>query len=163
MHERIALTGKRGAGRFTLVDDGDVPLVIPYRWSLDTPSRRVEYARAWSADFPGGSIRMHVLIAGRYVDHANGDGLDNRRENLRPATAGQQMFNTRKRAGCSSAFKGVSWDKKTGKWVAYIGGPRTGRRVLGRFTDEIEAARTYDAAATDLFGPFARVNFPPAH
>jgi hypothetical protein len=161
MVERIALIGKRGAGRYSLVDDGDYDWMCAYHWHLDTPNGK-EYART---QLPGGGhVRMHVLIMGRPgIDHANGDGLDNRRENLRDATWVQQMQNRAKSPGCSSQFKGVSWSRQHGRWYAYCGTSGKGRRFLGLFTDEIEAARAYDAAATEMFGAFARLNFPPAH
>jgi hypothetical protein len=60
---------------------------------------------------------------------------------------------------CTSRFKGVSWDKSKGKWVAQI--KRTGRqRHLGRYDDEIAAAEAYDEAARETWGEHARLNFP---
>ena len=59
----------------------------------------------------------------------------------------------------TSRFKGVSWDRHTRKWIAKIGfnGKQT---YLGLFEDEIEAALTYDEAATRLHDEFAWLNFP---
>lgn len=108
--------------------------------------------------------RLHALLMPecKRVDHINGNGLDNRRCNLRPATRSQNGGNRGKQITVSaSKFKGVS--RKNGKWKlkwrwqAYIGG--VGRRMhLGYFTSELEAARAYDAAAVRLFGEFARTN-----
>jgi hypothetical protein len=59
----------------------------------------------------------------------------------------------------------VSFDKKCKKWQACIciGEHRSSagkHKTLGYFTDETEAARTYDAAARKYFGEFANLNLP---
>ncbi|MGW8565640.1 AP2 domain-containing protein [Isoptericola sp. NPDC055881] len=106
------------------------------------------------------SILMHTLITGwPYVDHINGNGLDNRRANLRPATHADNMHNYRRPRHNTSGFKGVSWRKAKGAWVANI--KLHGRqRYLGAYATREEAARAYDVAALELHGEFARLNFP---
>ena len=104
-------------------------------------------------------ILMHVVVCGySRPDHVNGNGLDNRESNLRPATRSQNAMNQPKRLG-TSRFKGVSWHRKSGKWLCQIVKDRK-IYVLGYFTDEIEAACAYDRKAVELFGEFARLNFP---
>ena len=97
------------------------------------------------------------------VDHINGNGLDCRRENMRQATRSQNSYNCRKHAGGTSRYKGVSWNKTNKKWFVQIaisvGGQRS-FRYLGRFEDEVEGALAYDRAAQEMFGEFARLNFP---
>jgi len=61
--------------------------------------------------------------------------------------------------GVSSAFKGVSWDRVNRRWLVVISCNRKQRHV-GRFDSEEAAARAYDAAAAELFGEFAYLNFP---
>jgi len=104
---------------------------------------------------------MHILITGykigRRVDHINGNGLDNRRSNLRIATSQQ---NNRNRKICNlntSGFKGVRLDRN--KWRAdiRIDGKR---KNLGRFVNPEAAAAAYDEAARKYFGEFATLNFP---
>ena len=56
----------------------------------------------------------------RGLDHANGDGLDNRWCNLRLATYGQNSANAGKRSNNTSGRKGVTWSKRAGKWEAQI-------------------------------------------
>ena len=92
------------------------------------------------------------------VDHQDGDGLNNQRNNLRPATRQQNMRNGFKRAGCSSQFKGVCWAKREAKWVAKI---RVNKRLLhlGYFIQEHLAAAAYSDAAKQFFGEFARTNY----
>lgn len=89
------------------------------------------------------------------VDHINGNGLDNRRVNLRLATSLQNQGNSRKRRNASSYYKGVSWYKPLKKWRAQI---KVDKHVihLGYFVSEEEAAIVYQEAAIAHFGEFAR-------
>ena len=103
-------------------------------------------------------ISKHRWFAQRVGNHRNHDGLDNRRDNLRPATQTQNNGNQRCTRGVSR-FKGVSWYERHGKWFARI--QHEGRRrSIGYFKDELVAAEAYDAAARELFGEYACVNFP---
>lgn len=153
MVQRIPLANGRG---FALVDDADAELVSGHRWRIKV-APNTSYARATGPRPARREIGMHTLIAGyAFTDHADGDGLNNQRYNLRPADwlRNAQNRGLQRRAG-SSSYKGVCWHKTQGKWMAYIA-----HRHLGYFTDEIAAARAYDAAAHDLFGEYARPNFP---
>lgn len=74
-----------------------------------------------------------------HIDHIDGNGLNNRMENLREATASQNMMNTRLRSDNTSGVKGVSFDKSKGKWHAYININRK-RKNIGYF-DTFEEAK----------------------
>lgn len=108
------------------------------------------------------TIYMHRVIAGAKrgseADHVNGDTLDNRRENLRTCSVSENRRNYhRRKEGYSSRFKGVTWDKSRGLWAVGIKVDR--RRIhVGRFADEIVAAKAYNAAASRLHGVFACPN-----
>jgi HNH endonuclease len=149
------------AGVQAVVDASDFPLISQYVWSLD-PQRRYAVAYLDPRDWTK-CVRMHRLImdarAGEVVDHINGDGLDNRRSNLRVCLQAENSRNRRKGEGFSSRFKGVSLVKgrREKPWRAQI---RHGEKVrcLGYFSLEEEASRAYDEAAIALFGAFARVN-----
>lgn len=144
-------------GQPVFVDAADLPWVQSRRWHLrktDTTYYAVTYLK-------GRKVGMHEILAGqKFVDHQNCNGLDNRRENLRPCTRQQNTWNCRKlRTTCSSRFKGVSKvANRQHSFESYI--TKGGKRVkFGRFFDEIAAALCYDIAAVNLFGRFARPNF----
>ena len=109
------------------------------------------------ADGKQKKFKMHNLILGiKYVDHIDGNGLNNGRGNLRPCTNSQNQQNTRARGG-ASGFEGVSWIKSKGRWkVAFNHDRKT--HFVGYFDNEIEAARAYNAAILPLAGEFARLN-----
>ena len=105
---------------------------------------------------------MHRLILGitcdSQGDHINGDGLDNRRANLRPVTHAQNMQNRR---GNGPTFKGIYCVERTTRnpWMAKIAVAKK-QIYLGYYATPEDAARAYDEAAKKYFGEFARLNFP---
>lgn len=165
-------------GRFALVDVEDFERLSAHRWHLKRkagdPGRF--YAQRTIRVGSGSAARktavtMHREIMGHppgaVVDHRNGDGLDNRRSNLRITDVRGNCTNvTSSKLQKRGGFKGVSWNANAGKWQASIGGGEVkanGKRrllYLGLFTDPADAARAYDRAALQHFGEFAALNFP---
>jgi hypothetical protein len=89
------------------------------------------------------------------IDHINGNPSDNRLANLRPATRTQNLINSKLRVDNSSGFKGVSWNKKSEKWVAQIQ-IRGKRHRIGFFDCPREAHHAYMEEARAHYGEFAR-------
>lgn len=163
----VWLFGKLAAGRVALVDDADFDLVRQFPWTLqeDTREGRLVHGpyavtRVITLEGKVAPLAMHKLLTRwALTDHINHDTLDNRRANLRPASATQNSANRRKGPGKTSKYKGVHWNGRDKTWVASIG--LNGRKKhLGRFADEESAARAYDTAALDAWGEYAHLNFP---
>jgi hypothetical protein len=148
-------------GKFAKVDLEDFPLVASYRWRATVHARTFYAVTTTPRKMGHKDIYMHRFLInapeGKTVDHVNGDGLDNRRHNVRFATPVQQSANTGRHKRNQSGFKGVSLEVKTGKWRARIfsGGKEV---CLGQFPTKESAAAAYDAAAKRLRGEFARTN-----
>jgi len=155
-------------GQYAIVDDDDFAWLSLRKWCAARAVNGVFYAvrRVW---WPGGKRRqrtvyMHVLIArvmgpvADQVDHQDGNTLNNRRSNLRPATQSQNLRNRKKQIKTTSRFKGVYWHKAERKWMARIMVNKK-RLFLGQFSDEVQAALAYDEAARKHFGEFAKLNF----
>ena len=162
--KEIPLTGKHGYGRVALVDDEDYALVSHRKWHAKVDEGGRIYA-CTSINTPSGTrhVRMHKLLTGyTLTDHRNGNGLDNQRHNLRPATNAQNVMNKGARPDNTSGFKGVT--REAHGWRAVIKA-NGARRHLGYFSTPELAARAYDAAAVEMHGEFARFNFPddPQH
>lgn len=174
--KEIPLANGKG---IALVDDSDYELVSKHRWFRSSPrsgrnGRRYHYAQTKKGQRPNRTtVSMHRLIMGvegygTQVDHINGDGLDNRRENIRVCTISDNAahsFHGRGRPNLYTHFKGVTrLDGKDGItrcWMARIGDGNNHRTAyLGTFRTAEEAAKAYDKAAKQLYGAFAKLNFP---
>lgn len=143
----------QGPAWFVAVDACRAEALASVRW------RKSGGDGCWYALHPRTDKSLHRLLMGspdEFVDHANGNTLDNRSINLRLATPLQSSHNRGKTAGCTSRFKGV-YRNRRGYWVAEI--VVEGERLyLGVFADEEVAAWAYDEAARKHFGRYARVN-----
>ncbi len=148
----------------TLVDDGDFLSLSQWKWRCDP-----QYGYAIRTKYLGKGldgkkkttiVRMHREIIkpenGKEVDHINGDRLDNRRSNLRPAT---RQENSRNKLPNPGKFtKGICWREGRNKWQTSIS-VNNKSVYLGLFSEKHVALEAYDNAAKKYFGEFARLNF----
>lgn len=138
---RIPLRAKDGSVRaYVTVDAVDADWVNRWRWAL---SGGYAYRTA-RVDGRKVTVWLHRALLGLVPgdriegDHIDRDRLGCRRSNLRILTGAANSQNVGARGG-SSQYRGVSWDKAKGKWLAQA---RAGgmNHHLGRFSTELEAA-----------------------
>lgn len=153
MSREIELT----KGYKTIVDDDKYEWLNSYKWHARVkPSGNVYAERS---DSQRRSIKMHQLLLpcpdGFLPDHKDGNGLNNRMDNLRIATYVQNRANQPHRN--SSGYKGVF--KHKNKWMVRM--LKDGRKTcFGNYDTPEEAARVRDKYAKELHGEFAWLNFP---
>jgi HNH endonuclease len=152
--QRRSNGNQRNVGLVALVDDEDYEFLSQWNWSAVSTHRRNSGYAMRLDNRTGKTFLMHRVIldapSGAEVDHINGNGLDNRRANLRFATRQQGQANRRVFKSNKSGFKGVHFDKVTGKWKMVFS---------AHFDTAEEAARTYDKLAKMVFGDYAKGNF----
>jgi hypothetical protein len=154
----ISLTQNKSA----IIDSEDYDNVKNHTWYANKRDG-IWYAESGRVGNKGNSIHRLILNvnSNEQIDHINGDGLDNRKCNLRIVSNQQNKFNSRKqktrnRKMCLSKYKGVS--KNNNKWYSRI--VKDGTIIyLGTFNTEEDAARAYDSKAIELFGKYAKINF----
>ena len=150
-------------GKYAIVDPEDYEQLARYKWYALRNGREYYAVR----NVPAGKdrrkdLRMHQVIMGtaegKFIDHINHNGLDNRKANLRIVTKQQNNWNRRKKRGNnSSRYKGVHWVKSEKKWRAGI--TCNDRTIfIGYFDDEKAAAMAYDDKAKEVFGDYASLN-----
>lgn len=120
----IPVRGRSGLRCYALCDPDDFVELNQWAWTLHRGGyvARVGIGKK--------SILMHRVIMGLEprgtvqvsleVDHINGDRLDNRKQNLRVVTRAENAQNLRPRDGGTSRFRGVSFDRRAGKWRAEV-------------------------------------------
>lgn len=149
-------------GREAVVDASDLPLLKGRRWCLRVWQGKLSYCAGRLAG-ERKDINLHRLLLnapdGVSVDHIDGDGLNNRRSNLRLASTAQNSWNTGRYRNNTSGHKGVSWRADRQKWQVHIriGGKRLS---LGHYTDVKMAAAAYAEAARKYHGEFANIGDP---
>lgn len=153
-------------GYIAIIDEQDADLA-EFKWSsLITPRASVYAWRFTKIEDQWQHVLLHRLILerilnrrlikGELCDHENGEGTDNRRENLRLASSLQNAQNKGMRKDNTSGFKGVSYRKDTGRYVARIYVNKLCIR-LGNFATAEDASDAYKQAAIEFFGNYANL------
>lgn len=150
-------------GKIALIDDENFERVSVHKWHAHL-NHGNWYAKRNVQIGPGKRtvISMHQFIMGnidRKLDHWDGNGLNNQKDNLRVCTNAQNCFNARPKTvpNKRSRFKGVTRRDQHRPWRAYIsfqGRPAT----IGDYHTEEAAALAYNLAAQRHFREFARLN-----
>lgn len=140
-------------GTSFIFDPEDEEIVRRYTWSISRG-----YPRTMINNMSVYLQRVLLPDVNGEIDHINGDKTDYRRENLRIATHAQNNQNKGLRRDSTTGYKGVCFDKRSKRYIAYINANNK-RTYLGYFMDKEDAARAYDKAAVSLHGDFARLNF----
>mgnify|MGYP003504821894 FL=1 len=154
-------------GHTAVIDAADVHLVCGRNWFSSIRLRadktvRTVYAMGNTPRREGGPMRLmlHRVIAGTpdgvEVDHRDGDGLNNRRENLRMATRAQNTRNRSLQSNNTSGVKGVRFDATRNKWRAYIRVCGV-LKYIGSYEALDEASEAYAEASARLHGEFGRL------
>lgn len=141
------------------VDDGDRDLILSKKWRavvVKTKSRDYVYGRATT-----GNIFLHRLVMNCFdvnyeVDHIDGDGKNNKKENLRICTTSQNQMNSRVREDNTSGHKNIHRSKSTGKWQVDIRIKKK-KKYFGSFENIEDAVIRRNEVLEKEFGEFKRV------
>jgi len=151
-------------GKVAIVDDRDYDWLNQFKWRA-YKDYKMFYAMRSCSKGPPTIEAMHRKVLGliyrdgKQVDHIDGDGLNNQRNNLRICNHAQNQQNQRIQVGGTSRYKGVSWGKRNKRWIVEIR-KNGATSYVGSFKDEVKAAKAYDKRAKELYREFARLNFP---
>jgi len=153
-------------GKYAIVDPDDYHRLSRHKWYVCQRSNTYYAIRGqWSPTLKRRlTISMHREVLhvaeGLFADHINHHGWDNRKANLRPATPAENARNALyPKINTTSKYRGVWYNKKKKRWRAVIG-INNKRKIIGKFRDEIAAAKAYDQAAKKYHKEFAILNFP---
>jgi hypothetical protein len=155
-------------GMIIKVDDSDFEYLNQWQWYASKgKNKNTFYAkRSDYSDYKKeGRLRtvcMHreilqLKVSSILVDHRDGDGLNNQRNNLRAATPSRNAVNSVSRKGASSKYLGVSYHKQNRNWRAIVKKDYKNNHI-GCFKTQEEAALAYNLKAIELFGEYARLN-----
>lgn len=156
---KLSQQGKNKGKYVALVDDEDYEAVNKFRWCAQKHDNLIYAIRNIIINDSKTTEKLHqFILCGKFIDHIDNNGLNCQKLNLRFATIRQNIMNKRPDKNTSSKYKGVCFEKRYKNYCAtiMINGKN---KNLGRYKNEIEAAKVYDRKAREIFGEFAYLNF----
>jgi len=167
MHPQSTIEIPLSRGLVAIIDADDADLVLPYKWSAlkvyRCPGLFYAFRNTRKDDGSYTTILLHRHLmnppSGKLVDHIDGDGLNNRRSNMRIATKAENMASRRagKMANNTTGYTGVvKGTNRSTRWYARIGEDSR----IGSFETAEEAALAYDEECRRRYGDFCKPNFP---
>jgi hypothetical protein len=149
-------------GKVAIVDDEMFEFLNQWKWFASNKNGKFYVVRNITVSKnKQNSIFMHRFIMkpekGFVIDHLDGNGLNNQKNNLRICTNSENLRNRKKNVNNKSGYKGVSLDKNLNKFRCklYVNGQNI---HIGMFIDPIDAAKAYNDAALKYHGEFAKLN-----
>lgn len=160
---RIEVISKKYGIIPVIIDAEDVDKVREYCWYVHKNGNNFYCMTSiYLGNGKQKALLLHRLILDSpdlFIDHINHIGLDNRKSNLRVVTNQENQMNRKPNKNSSSKYKSVYWHKRKSKWYVQI--RFNSKRIhIGYFDNEVQAALAYDAKAMELFGEYAKLNFP---
>lgn len=135
------------------IDAEDYEKIKKHCWTeCNRKERNFSFIRA---RINGENVSMHQYLGFNNFDHIDRNELNNRRYNLRPCTISQNNTNKTIQRNNTSGVIGVCWDKRRGKWMAYIHVEKGKSKFLGYFYDKEQAIIARLNAEAKYYGEFA--------
>ena len=143
-------------GRQFLIDEQDWDLVKHINWNVHIMQKGYKYVYTFQkVNGKRKMIYLHRMIAdcglSLFVDHINGNTLDNRRSNLRASTNRQNQWNQKRVRGVIP-FKGVTFENGCYRSRIRINGKKVS---IGTFKTATEASNAYNKASLELHGSYS--------
>lgn len=142
-----------------IVDEDKFNSIKDFKISIN--KRRESSTYYASIRISGKKVLLHRYLLnakdGQFVDHINGNGLDNRMCNLRLCSLSENQMNRKKQSNNTSGYKGVTWNKNKSKWAVRIQFNKKSKHI-GYFNCVKEAAKAYNDAAIKYHKNFAVLN-----
>jgi hypothetical protein len=158
---KVWIYSKSHGPRLLLLDDQDAHYYFAHTWHLTAGRHTLYVKRTFQRPGFKKNIALHREIVGAIgpviVDHINGNGLDNRRANLRVCRHRENLRNQPPRGERTSQYKGVYWVPSRKKWAVTMN-VNGKTKAFGRYRSEQEAALAYNRAAKKYHGDFAWLN-----
>lgn len=138
-----------------LIDKDDYDKISKYCWCINGTG----YVIAWSPNEKRMINMARTILSVKdsdvYVDHINGNTLDNRKNNLRKVDCQKNNMNQNLSKNNTSGHKGVHWHKGVNKWIANIG--LNGKLLhLGYFENFDDAVSARESKEKEMYGEYSR-------